>query len=343
MVIAKKAAKAPSLNASSSLIRKAWAFSPMLTLMTGANVLFFGIALIGLFADPRLVLNSPNWAKTLKFSASVFIYGVTLLWMLSFVKRRPRAAKVVAFATGVILLFEMGLIMLQAVRGAAVHYNQSTPFDTVVWRVMSLTIFIVYAFNVVGAVLIARERFANPVLGLGVKLGIVMAMIGIGLGGLMAGPTAPQLAVLQSGGQLDFLGAHNVGALVDGGTRMLPILGWNMDGGDLRIPHFIGIHGAQFIPFVAAIAMALGVRGLSTNRQRALVWVGAAFYAGLTMLVTWQALRDESIVAPGAQTIIVGIGLVLVAAATILAIAKVNGQSSSVQLRVRRGASGADV
>jgi hypothetical protein len=293
----------------------------MLTLMTGANVLFFALALIGLFADPRLVLNAPNWAKTLKFSASVFIYGVTLLWMLGFVKSRPRAAKVVAFATGVILLFEMGLMILQAVRGAAVHYNQSTPFDTVVWRVMSVTIFIVYAFNIAGAVLIARERFANPVLGLGVKLGIVIAMIGIGLGGLMVGPTPAQLAVLQSGGQLDYLGAHNVGALVDGGTRMLPILGWNMDGGDLRIPHFIGIHGAQFIPFVAAIAMALGARGLSTNRQRALVWVGAAFYAGLTLLVTWQALRNESIVAPGTMTLIVAVGLAAATAVMTLLVA----------------------
>lgn len=97
-----------SPSALPALVRRAWQFSPMLALMTGANVLFFALALIGLFVDPRLVLNSPNWAKTLKFSASVFIYGVTLLWMLSFVRRRVRAARVIAFATGAILLFEMG-------------------------------------------------------------------------------------------------------------------------------------------------------------------------------------------------------------------------------------------
>ncbi len=314
MVIAKRSAQ--TLFPNSSFVRGAWQFSPMLTVMTGANVLFFALAVIGLIFDPRLILNAPNWAKTLKFSASVFIYGVTLLWMLSFVRRRVRAAKVIALATGAILLFEMGLIILQAVRGAAVHYNQSTPFDTLVWRVMSVTIFVVYAFNIAGAVLIARERFAHPTLGLGVKLGIGMAMIGIGLGGLMTAPTPAQLAVLQSGGQLDYLGAHNVGALVDGETRMLPILGWNMDGGDLRIPHFVGIHGAQFIPFIAAVAMALGARGLGVNRQRALVWTGAAFYFGLTMLVTWQALRNESIVAPSMMTLIVAAGL---AAATAVA------------------------
>ncbi len=314
MLISKHSAQSQSQFQSpfpnTSFIRNAWQFSPMLVLMTGANVLFFALALAGLLADPRLVLNSPTWAKTLKFSISVFIYSTTLLWMLSFVKSRPRAAKVVAFASGAILLMEMALIVLQAARGVAMHYNQSTPFDTVVWRVMSVTIFVLYAFDIVGAVLIVRERFANPVLGLGVKLGIVMAMIGLGLGGLMTGPTPAQLAVLQSGGQIDFMGAHNVGVLVDGQTRMLPVLGWNMDGGDLRIPHFIGIHGAQFIPFVAAIALALGARGLGTNRQRALVWVGAVFYAGLTALVTWQALRNESIVAPGTQTLIAAVGLI---------------------------------
>lgn len=309
MVITQQPAQAPFATPKSSFIRNAWHFSPMLTLMTGANVLFFALALIGLLVDPRLVLNSPAWAKTLKFSVSVFIYGLTLLWMLSFVKRRPRAAKVIAFASGAILLMEMLLIMLQAVRGVAMHYNQSTPFDTIVWRFMSVTIFVLYAFDIAGAVLIVREKFANPVLGLGVKLGIIMAMIGLGLGGLMTGPTSAQLSVLQSGGQLDYLGAHNVGALVDGGTRMLPILGWNMDGGDLRIPHFVGIHGAQFIPFVAAIAMAFGARGLSANRQRALVWVGAAFYVSLTMLVTWQALRNESIVAPSVETFLAAVGL----------------------------------
>jgi len=171
---------------------------------------------------------------------------------------------------------------------------------------------------VAGAILIARERFANPVLGLGVKLGIVMAMIGIGLGGLMTAPTPAQLAVLQSGGQLDYLGAHNVGAFVDGQTRMLPILGWNMDGGDLRIPHFVGIHDAQFIPFVAAMALVLGARGLSVNRQRVLVWVGAAFYFGLTMLVMGQALRNESIVAPSAQALGVAAGLAALSMAAML-------------------------
>ena len=316
MVIAKQNDRSPFKINAPEAIRRAWQFSPLLTLLVGANVASFAVALIGLVLDPRLILGAPAWAKTLKFAASITIYSVTLLWMLSYVKSRPRAAKVIAFAIGTSLMFEMLMVMMQAVRGAAMHFNQSTPFDTIVWRLMTVTIGVFYVFDIVGGVLIARETFANPILGLGVKLGIVMAIIGFALGFLMTGPSSAQLAVLQSGGHIDFMGAHNVGALVDGQTRMIPVLGWNMDGGDLRIPHFIGIHGAQFIPLVAGIAMLLGARGLSVTRQRTLVITGAAFYFGLTMLVMWQALRNESIVSPSTQTLVAAAMLVVVAVAS---------------------------
>jgi len=51
------------------------------------------------------------------------------------------------------------------------------------------------------------------------------------------------------------------------------------------------------------------------------VWVGAAFYAGLTLLVTWQALRNESIVAPGTMTLIVAVGLAAATAVMTLLVA----------------------
>jgi len=269
----------------------------------------------------------------------VTIYGATLLWMLSYVKSQPRAAKTVAFASGVTLLLEMMLIVLQALRGIPSHFNQSTPFDTLVWRTMSISIGIFYVFDIVGGVLLARERFANPVLGLGIKLGLGMALVGFGLGGLMTAPTSEQLAALGRGGQLDFLGAHTVGALIDGQTRMIPILGWNMDGGDLRIPHFVGIHGAQIIPLIALIALAYGARGLSVTRMRALVVMGAAAYFGLTMLVAWQALRNESIASPGAETLAAA---AILAAATVLSAGVVLGRRPAADLPLPTMASRGD-
>ncbi len=286
-----------------NLLQRAWQFNKWLTLLLVVNLGLLAIGIVGLIADPRLVLNAPDWAKTVKFAISIEVYGITLLWMLTFVKQRSRAAQFVASAVGILLLGEMVMIVLQAVRGVPMHFNQSTPFDTAVWRVMTISIFVFFAIDIVGAVLLLRERMTNPVLATSIRLGLIMSLIGMSLAFAMTGPTAPQMAVLQSGGALTMMGAHNVGALVDGGTRMIPLLGWNMDGGDLRIAHFIGMHGAQVIPLVGALLLARGSRGLTERRTVALVWTAAAAWLGLTLVVFWQALRNQSIIAPDGLTL----------------------------------------
>ncbi|MEV5714051.1 hypothetical protein AB0L41_09150 [Amycolatopsis mediterranei] len=76
--------------------------------------------------------------------------------------------------------------------------------------------------------------------------------------------------------------------------------------GDLRIPHFAGTHALQALPLLAVALAALAGRfpRLRDDVVRArLVLVGAAGYAGLIALLTWQALRAQSIVHPDATTL----------------------------------------
>ena len=289
-------------------LARAWRFNPMLVLLVLVNLVLIGVGLIGLAVDPRTVLNAPVWAKTTKFSISVAVYGGTLLWMLSHIQSRPRAAQFVANGTGAILLFEMALIVMQAVRGVPMHFNQATPFDTIVWRIMSVTITMFFVIDLIGAILLLREKMANRVLAWSLRLGLLVALIGMALAFAMSAPTAPQMAALQAGQSIDMMGAHNIGAMVDGQTRMLPFLGWNMDGGDLRIAHFIGLHGLQVIPLLGLL-LARRAKGLSEGRKLALVGVGAAGYVGFVMLLFWQALRNQSIVAPDALTVLALVGL----------------------------------
>jgi multisubunit Na+/H+ antiporter MnhF subunit len=102
--------------------------------------------------------------------------------------------------------------------------------------------------------------------------------------------------------------------LADGGPG-LPLLGWSTVGGDLRIPHFVGMHALQAIPLVLVALELLAVRVAvlrSPEVRRDLVGVAVAGFAAVLALLTWQALRGQSIVAPDVLTLSV-LGLIVAA------------------------------
>ncbi len=113
-------------------------------------------------------------------------------------------------------------------------------------------------------------------------------------------------------GSMPAAGAHAVG-VPDGGPG-LPFLGWSTTGGDLRIGHFVGLHGLQAVPLLAlGLALLAGrVTVLASERVRTrLVRVGAVGWLGLTVLLTWQALRAQPLLAPDALTVGAALALVV--------------------------------
>lgn len=279
------------------------------------NILFY----LGLFAltagasfvDTRLVTGAPVWFKPMKFAISTFLYLGTLLWMLSFVRGKRWLVNAVAVASGVAFLVEIAGIVLQAYRGVPSHFNVATAFDSAIFSLMGVFVIVIWAMNFVTAVLLLFENVSDRVLAWSLRLGLIITLIGGATGALMVnGPTPLQQAALEAGEPLTYVGGHSVGVR-DGGPG-LPFTGWSTEGGDLRIGHFVGLHGLQAIPLWGLFIRRRWGNQLSLNRQTALVWIGSAGYLGLTLLLTWQALRGQPLLAPDLLTLLVGAALVTV-------------------------------
>jgi hypothetical protein len=258
----------------------------------------------GLVLDDRVVDGAPVWLKPLKFMISMLLYTVTWAWMFTLQTKQRRWVWWTGTATVAMLAVETVAIVGQVVRGEASHFNNETVFDNMVFRVMGAAITVVWLLNMAQGVVLLRDRIADRAMAWAVRIGVVLGSVGIGLAFLMVTPTDDQLAAFDHGATPDRIGAHTVG-LPDGGPGM-PLTGWSTVGGDLRIPHFVGIHAMQFLPLVALalVVLAPRVRRLAAEAVRVrLVAVAGGAYAGLVGLVTWQALRGQSLIHPDGWTL----------------------------------------
>jgi hypothetical protein len=224
--------------------------------------------------------------------------------------------------TAGVFVVEVGIISVQAWRGTTSHFNVGTPLDATLFSVMGALIVLQSGMTVLVAVAAWRQRFDDAALGWALRLGLVLSILGASTGGLMTAPTAAQLADAGAGRPMTIAGAHTVGA-PDGGPG-LPGTGWSTDHGDLRVPHFVGLHALQAIPLVALL---LARRRIDAAKRIRIVLATAISYAALFGILLSQALRGQAVVAPDAM---MAIALATWAAATIGAIVALN----------RRGAAG---
>ncbi|MBX5480862.1 MAG: DUF4281 domain-containing protein [Myxococcaceae bacterium] len=284
-----------------TLVLRLWGTSRPLTLTAAVHLVLLGVFLFGIAADHRRLLGEPVWVKPAKFAASIALYTSTLAWMLSYVRGRRRAVQAVGQITSAAMFIEIAIIGLQAGRGVRSHFNISTPFDATLFTIMGMSIAVATLAGVVALVLLFRQPFEDRGLGWAIRLGLLISILGASLGGSMTGPNAEQRARLQAGLPAD-AGAHSVG-VSDGGPG-LPGVGWSTRGGDLRVPHFVGLHAMQALPLFALWVAAFSARRRLALRQRlGLVAAASLAYAGSFGILTWQALRGEPLVHPGALTL----------------------------------------
>ena len=301
------------VNALTDETRRLWQISRPLTAAGLGLLIVFALMLIGLAADPRVITGAPAWLKPAKFAISTGIYALTLAWVMTYLRAWPRLTRLAGWSTAAVMVIEVALIGLQAARGVTSHFNVATTFDTAVFAVMGLSILVAWVMAVAVTVALFRQAFADPALGAAIRVGMLITVIGFGTGGMMTQPTSAQLEDARETRRMPISGAHTVGA-PDGGPG-LPGTGWSREHGDLRVPHFLGLHAIQTIP---AILWLMGAASPEVRRRA--VFVVSLSYASLFAILLGQALAGQSVIAPqgGALT-----ALIVWLAATALGIVSV--------------------
>ena len=280
------------------MVARLWRGSAPLTATGLAMIAVLALTVLGLILDPRIVTGAPVWLKPAKFAASIAIYTFTLAWMFTFLSDWPRTRRIVGWATAVTMVIEMAIIGGQAFRGTTSHFNASTPVDMVLFSVMGFAIVAQTISTIAVAVALWRSQFTDRALGWAFRLGMTITIVGAFTGGLMTAPTARQLDAARAGEGMAVAGAHTVGA-PDGGPG-LPGTGWSTEHGDLRVPHFVGLHALQALPIAAFV---LARRRLTETTRVRLTQIAAASYIGLFGILLAQALRGQSVLGPDLVTL----------------------------------------
>jgi hypothetical protein len=254
-------------------------------------------SLAGLWLDPRTIGGAPAWLKPAKFAASIAIYSLTLAWMFGYLRAWERTRRLIGRLTAVVLILEVIIIDAQAWRGTTSHFNIGTPLDAALFTTMGLAIVLQTLSSVAVAVALWRQTFADRALGWALRLGMAITIVGAFSGGLMTRPTEAQLTEARTTRQMPLAGAHTVGA-PDGGPG-LPGTGWSVQHGDLRVPHFLGLHALQAL---VLLLLAFDRRRAPESQRVRVIVTAAASYAALFGILVWQALRGQSIINPDTAT-----------------------------------------
>ncbi len=241
--------------------------------------------------DPKVICGAPRWLKPAKFAISGAIYTVTLIWLLGQVTVWPRLIRRLTDVSGWLLLGEVVLIDLQAARGTTSHFNVSTAFDAAVFAAMGFMILVVWVISGILFAALCRQKFESRAWGTALRAGVLLTVLGSGAGALMTSPTHAQMLATKHGPP-NTVGAHTVGG-PDGGPG-LPVTRWSTEHGDLRTPHFLGLHGMQALPLFAWLLAV--TTNWSDDRRRRFVLAGSFSYLALFVLLLWQALSGVSVV-----------------------------------------------
>jgi hypothetical protein len=280
------------------------------------------VALLSLAAmpfDDRTLMGESVWVKSFKFGFSFFTYCLSLAWLLSHMTRLRRTGWVVGTVFAVISAAEVGVITAAAAMGTFSHFNASEDAFNQVVQLAFQFVPVMFVANLVIAALVLFQRIGDRAVTAVIRWGLLLSSLGMFAAFFIVtvGGQGERTQVDANGNEVPLNAGHGVGDL-DGNGMFLT--GWSTTGGDMRVPHFIGLHGIQVLIGVAMLLSFLAVRRawLGDDRVRGAIvrWLSVG-YLGVFATTVWQAVRGQSFIAPDAATLAGFAASALVAAAGI--------------------------
>lgn len=228
-----------------------------------------------------------SWRKPVTFGLSFGLTAATLGWLVGYL-RDSRPLAVAVWTLAISSFIEVFLVAMQQWRGVPSHFNESTPFDTIVFSLMGLTVSFIGLSILFFMIRGFREVRADAGMKLAVRGGLALLFVGQFLG----------LAIILNARERDN----------DPAATGLNIFG---AAGVMKVPHAVALHAIQILPL---LALLLTLTSMEENQRRRIVVTAAGGYLGIAAV---SALQTFSGLAPFDLTTVAGV-IALVSLALLL-------------------------
>src|SRR5690349_1815768 len=128
--------------------------------------------------DQRTLGGAPIWAKPFKFAVSGALYFATWSWLVSLLPKFRRTANWLTNLLVLIFAAEYVLLVFQAARGRASHFNNATPLDAAIYSVMGKMIMGLWVATLALTVLVMFTKLEDRASFWAVRAGTVLSLAG---------------------------------------------------------------------------------------------------------------------------------------------------------------------
>ena len=235
-----------------------------------------------------------SWRKPIVFGLSFGITLLTMSWIVGLLGVRRVTGWVVLGVFAVASVGEVFLISMQKWRGVPSHFNESTPFNGMVFSIMGMLVSLVGLMTFFVVVRSFWPIDAPASLRWAVRTGLVLMLVSQAVG---------------------------VQMIVEGGNTFGAA-------GALKVPHAFTLHVVQVLP---ALAILLIVAHVAERRQVEIVAVAGAGYGALIASSLLQAYAGRSpLDLDATSTVLAVVGLALLVFCAAYALRTVAGRAEIV-------------